>query len=85
MAEYRVAVASQLQDYIRGLRKSNKLTQAELGTRLGLSQRMVAKLEAHPDKASFDRILSVLSALDADLIIRPRGTRARNEYKANTP
>jgi HTH-type transcriptional regulator/antitoxin HipB len=69
---YRIALPDQLSAYLKSLRKHAGLTQQQLGQRLGLSQRMVAKLEAHPEKSSFERILAMLSALDADLVIQQR-------------
>ena|SRR5437868_2601464 len=80
---YRVAVATQLSGYLKSLRKRAGLTQQALGERLGLSQRMVAKLEAHPDKTSFERVLAVLAALDADLLIQLRETENHRYDTAN--
>jgi HTH-type transcriptional regulator/antitoxin HipB len=72
--EYRLAVAQQLAVLLKNLRKQRKLSQRELGERLGMSQRMVAKLEANPDASSFGRIFQALNALEVDLILRERGT-----------
>jgi HTH-type transcriptional regulator/antitoxin HipB len=72
--EYRLAVAQQLATLLKNLRKQRKLSQRELGERLGISQRMVAKLEANPDVTSFGRIFQALNALDVDIILRERGT-----------
>lgn len=49
--EYRLATDHQLAILLKSLRRERKLTQAELGQKLGMSQRMVAKLEAHPEAA----------------------------------
>lgn len=70
--EYRIAIAQQLVSLLKSVRKKNQLTQQQLGERLGLSQRMVAKFEAHPEKASFERVLHTLSALEIDLILKER-------------
>jgi hypothetical protein len=35
---------------------------------------MVAKLEASPEKASFERVHQALSALEMDLVLKQRGT-----------
>jgi HTH-type transcriptional regulator / antitoxin HipB len=75
--EYRIATAAQLQTYLKSLRKAEGLTQSELGARVGNSQRMIAKIEAHPERASFERILSMLSALECDLLIRARTSTRR--------
>lgn len=70
--EYRIAIAQQLARLLRSIRKQKHLTQQQLGERLGLSQRMVAKLEASPEKASFERVLQALGALETDLVLKER-------------
>ena len=72
--EYRLAVDQHLALLLKSLRKQRKLSQRELGERLGMSQRMVAKLEAHPETASFGRIFQALNALGIDVILRDRDT-----------
>jgi HTH-type transcriptional regulator/antitoxin HipB len=74
MMEYRIAIPQQMGNLLRNIRKANHLTQQELGERLGLSQRMVAKLEAHPEKVTFERVHQALSALKIDLVLRDRKT-----------
>ena len=85
--EYRLAIAQQLPSLLRSIRKKNRITQQQLGERLGLSQRMVAKLEAHPEKASFERVLHALSALEIDLVLKERKTptspSSRNDSMKN--
>ena len=72
--EYRIALAQQLAGLLRSIRKKSHMTQQQLGERLGMSQRMVAKLEARPEKASFERVHQALSALEMDLVLRERKT-----------
>ena len=85
--EYRLAIAQQLPSLLRSIRKKNRITQQQLGERLGLSQRMVAKLEAHPEKACFERVLHALSALEIDLVLKERKTpslpSSRNDSMKN--
>lgn len=73
--EYRLAVDQHLALLLKSLRKQRKLSQRELGERLGMSQRMVAKLEAHPEASSFGRIFQALNALGVDVILRERGSK----------
>jgi hypothetical protein len=40
---------------------------------------MVALIEANPEKTRFERILQILSILDADLIIRERDSKEAND------
>jgi HTH-type transcriptional regulator/antitoxin HipB len=72
--EYRIAIAQQLGGLLRSLRKEKQITQQQLGERLGMSQRMVAKLESYPEKASFERVFQALSALEIDLVLKERKT-----------
>ena len=76
--EYRIAIDQHLAILLKSLRKQRKLTQKELGERLGMSQRMVAKLEAHHETASFGRIFQALNALDVDLVLSERGAKEPN-------
>lgn len=77
--DYRIAIASQLANFLKSLRKQSGMTQGELGQKLGISQRSVAQFEAHPEKARFVRVLQVLSALDVDLVIRERESPGSNK------
>ena len=74
--EYRIAYIKQVAPLIKSLRHQQGLTQKQLGEKLGISQRMVAFIEASPEKARFERILQILSILDADLIVRERNNDA---------
>lgn len=77
--EYRIAFTKQVSPLLKSLRNQRGLTQKQLGEKLGISQRMVATIEANPERTRFERILQVLSILDADLIIRDMSTNmARN-------
>lgn len=82
--EYRIAIAQQLGGLLKSLRKERQITQQQLGERLGLSQRMVAKLESYPEKSSFERVLQALSALEVDLVLKERETTSptynRNDF-----
>lgn len=83
--EYRIAVAQQLNSLLRSLRKERRMTQQQLGERLALSQRMVAQFEAHPEKASFERVLQVLSALGMDLVLKERETPTSSSSRNDSP
>ena len=73
--EYRIAIDQQLTTLLKSLRKQRKLSQKELGERLGMSQRMIAKLEAHPEASGFGRVFQALNALGVDLILRERDAK----------
>lgn len=48
MAAHPIQTAEQLSTHLRSLRRRLKLTQAELGVRLGVEQARVAKIERNP-------------------------------------
>lgn len=77
--EYKIAIAKQLSSLLKSMRKKSGLTQKKLGEKLGVSQRRVAAIEANPENARFERILQILSELDADLIIRERNSKRAND------
>ena len=66
---YAVDTPQQLRTILRALRKSRSLTQAQLGDRLGVSQKRVARIEAAPELTSFDQIARMVSAMGARLMI----------------
>lgn len=70
MQEFSVQNSQQLASHLRSLRKSLGLTQAQLGTRLGIEQARVAKIERNPGSISVDQLLEILAALDTSLLIK---------------
>jgi len=83
--EYRIAIPQQLTSLVRSIRKERQITQQQLGERLGLSQRTVSQFEAHPEKASFERVLQALSALEIDLVLKERETTASSTSQNDIP
>jgi len=71
-------MASQLGAVLQGARKSLKLTQAQLGNRLGLSQRRVSELERAPGTLSVDQLLSMCSQLGLQLNVQVRESPLQN-------
>ena len=65
-------MASQLGVVLQGARKSLKLTQAQLGERLGLSQRRVSELERAPGTLSVDQLMALCAQLGLQLSVQPR-------------
>ncbi len=59
--------ADQLSTLLRSLRKRRKLTQAQLGDVLGVSQARVAELEAKPGVVGMSQMIKVLAALGGTL------------------
>lgn len=66
---YPVSTPTQLQAVLRALRQSRRLSQAELGKLIGVSQRRIAAIEAAPARASFDQVTRLVAALGARVVI----------------
>jgi len=62
----------QLGTLLQGTRKSLKLTQAQLGERLGLSQRRVSELERAPGTLSVDQLMALCAQLGLQLTVQSR-------------
>jgi HTH-type transcriptional regulator/antitoxin HipB len=67
-----ISTSGQLGPVLKGLRLRKGLSQAELGSRIGLSQERISKIENRPEKVTLDQILTLLMALDATLSVEPR-------------
>jgi HTH-type transcriptional regulator/antitoxin HipB len=68
--DYPLLTSKQLAAHLRSLRRAQKLTQSELGSKLGLSQRRIATIEHNPDAVSTGQLMRILALLDARLILR---------------
>jgi HTH-type transcriptional regulator/antitoxin HipB len=75
MNEFKVETTQQLASHLRSLRRSNQLTQSQLGTRLNVEQARIAKIERNPGSISVDQLLAILNALDAVVLIQRRSAR----------
>ena len=76
--------SAQLSTHLKSLRKSQRLTQAQLGARIGVKQTRVADIEKNPGAISIDQLLQLLHALDARLLLVPPGPAATGA-PATTP
>ena len=72
--EVKIPAATQIGEVLQGWRKERKLTQAQLGAKVGLSQVAVSHLEQAPEKTSVERLFRLLSALEVDLVLRDRAS-----------
>jgi len=61
---------------LRRARKQAGLTQAELGDRTHLRQGTLSRLEAGEPAIQVRTLMAALSALDLELVVRPRGKAA---------
>lgn len=67
---YPVDTPQQLRTILRALRQSRNLTQEELGQRLGVSQKRIARIEAAPGLTSYDQIARMVAALGGRLVLQ---------------
>ena len=68
--DYPVQLSSQLQQLLKSLRKSRKMTQAELARRLGVVQSRIADIERDPGAVSVEQLLQLLAMLGAQMVVR---------------
>jgi HTH-type transcriptional regulator/antitoxin HipB len=78
---YPVDAPLQLRAVLKSLRKSRSLTQAQLGAKLGLSQKRVAGIENNPQVTSIDQISRIVSLLGARLVVEEldRDDKSQNQ------
>jgi HTH-type transcriptional regulator/antitoxin HipB len=68
---YPLETNQQLSAVLRALRQSHRWTQAELGTRLGVNQKRIARIEARPGVTSFDQISRLVALMGHRLVLEP--------------
>ncbi len=68
--DYPIQTPLQLSTHLRSLRKARGLSQAELGSRLGVGQTRVARIEGNPTAVSVEQLLEVLGALGVRLVLQ---------------
>ena len=64
--------ADQLGQILKGVRKDLGLTQEQLGRKVGLHQKEISKMENGMSRTSVDGLFRLLSALEFELVVRPR-------------
>lgn len=83
--DYPLKTAEQLRQQLRSLRKARGLTQADLGSMIGVSQARVVEIEANPGAVSMQQILQVLQAMGVGLVIRDAQADAAAEALPREP
>ena len=67
--KYPVDSPQQLRTILRSMRQACGLTQAQLGQRLGVTQKRIARIEAAPEVTAFDQISRMVTAMGYRLMI----------------
>jgi HTH-type transcriptional regulator / antitoxin HipB len=66
---YAADTPQQLRTILRSLRQASGLTQAQLGERLGVTQKRIARIEAAPEVTAYDQIARMVTAMGYRLLI----------------
>ncbi len=67
-----VNTTSQLGHVLKSIRWKQKLSQEQLGKRVGLSQERISAIENHPERVTVDQLFTILMALSAEMLVAPR-------------
>lgn len=81
MAEQIARTEKQLGAILRRARKQAGLTQASLGERIHLRQGTVSRLEAGEPAVQLRTLMGALSALNLELVVRPRSQGSATEIE----
>lgn len=63
---------SQLSLHLRSLRKSRKVTQADMARRLQITQERYSQIERNPELIATKRLFEILAALGVDVLLKLR-------------
>ena len=66
---YPVDTPQQLRTILRSMRQASGLTQAQLGEKIGVTQKRIARIEAAPEVTAFDQIARMVAAMGYRLMI----------------
>ena len=77
---YSVGTPQQLRTILRSMRQASGLTQAQLGEKIGVTQKRIARIEAAPEVTAFDQIARMVAAMGYRLMIDEP-----SKYKVSEP
>lgn len=79
--EHLARTTKQIGVVIQNYRKKKQLSQAQLGQTINLWQETISKIENGNPATRIDNICDILSALDLELVIRPRSTASKKDIE----
>ena len=74
-----VFTSFQLAQILKNRRKELKMSQKEVGSRVGILPKTISALENFPERCSVESLLKYLSALELELISRTRNETDETE------
>jgi HTH-type transcriptional regulator/antitoxin HipB len=78
-ARMKITTSTMLANAMRDQRKALELTQAEAAERVGMKQTTVSGFEQNPDTSKLETLFRLLSALDLELHVMPRGQTSEKD------
>jgi HTH-type transcriptional regulator/antitoxin HipB len=72
MHSFPAQTAVQLGAVLRGYRRERGLTQGELASRIGLTQKAISLAETAPERMGVERLFRILAGLNVELLLRDR-------------
>jgi HTH-type transcriptional regulator / antitoxin HipB len=72
LGDFPIRAPEQLIPLFAAFRKRRKLSQMELALLIGVSQQTVSQLERNPNKATLERLMRALTAMDVELVLRSK-------------
>jgi HTH-type transcriptional regulator/antitoxin HipB len=82
--DYLIQTPIQLASHLRSLRRVHKMTQAQLGSRVGLDQTRISKIEKDPRRISVEQLVQILSALNVRMVLQPAKPKSEKSLTSNT-
>ena len=82
---YPILSTAQLAMYLRSLRKAKGLTQAQLGTMLGVTRSRVSEIENDPSNLGFAQLQRIVHLLGGRIVIDTRATDLPSSERPKTP
>jgi HTH-type transcriptional regulator/antitoxin HipB len=77
--QYHIHTDKQLASALRSRRKQKEWTQRDTGRAVGLLPKTVSGLETDPERASVRSLLLLLSALELEIVLRPKEAGGTDE------
>ncbi|HEU5076234.1 MAG TPA: helix-turn-helix transcriptional regulator [Polyangiaceae bacterium] len=70
--ELRLTTPGQVADILRQRRKVKQLSQAEIASKLGVSQARISSIESKPASLTVERLIALANLLDLEIVVRDR-------------